>query len=432
MQRSSSFFWQADDASSQGDSESLGLDFDDTATGLEYETPLSETSFLIPPRIVNYETPQSRTIIKKPPILTGRQVAVVQSSIRFQVVVWYVGEVDVRCGTVPMRFRVTLFWNEEKEKNRANNKVSNGNGSKPFTWTMEGRQKASLKEMAISTIRQIDVPPLSILNAVSYEEIGQPEVSVVSERRKQMRWSCMYSAVLMQDNMRVDNFPHDQHDLVLKVGILAHRNPGKTWDRDKWVLQLATEKDSHGSTRVPYGLLVDQVSIPGFHYKKDSLSFRFIPTRFGSVNQRADTCLEVKLTVFRDSGHYDKNIMPLMILLNIVAITCLPRHFSPNTGSTELMLSIAFVEIGFRLFIDGRLPSVGYQIKMQQILNRCFWLLMLLAIESNMVYILVTFFKWKREPTIWIDVFAGALALAYTIYMFIWYYKDVGIGPYEN
>lgn len=81
MLRSSSFFWQADDASSQGDPESLGLDFDDDSfSGSEYEAPLTETSFLISPR--------GRKIIKRSPLLNKRQVAVVQSSIRFQVVVW--------------------------------------------------------------------------------------------------------------------------------------------------------------------------------------------------------------------------------------------------------------------------------------------------------------------------------------------------------
>jgi len=34
----------------------------------------------------------------------------------------------------------------------------------------------------------------------------------------------MYHAVLFQgDHMRVDQFPHDKHDLKVKIGILADR-----------------------------------------------------------------------------------------------------------------------------------------------------------------------------------------------------------------
>lgn len=384
LERSSSFFWQADDQSYGEPETATGFDstFDSTLVGSENEPLILESSTLIPPTGI----PGNYGIIGVPranypmlsPLVTRRQVALAQSSIRFQVVVWYVGEVDVRSGTVPMRFRATLFWNDmtndkdgDEIDTQATTPDKKRSKSQPFMWAMNGRQHACLKELDVSNVRQIDVPPLSILNAVSFDVIGQPEISFVKEETKLMRWSCMYSAVLMQENMRVDNFPHDQHDLVITLGILAHRNPGKRWDRNKWRLQLAKESDSHGSTRVPYGLLVDQVSIPGFHYKKDSLGFSMVPQKFGSGDhQQTDECLQVKLTVFRDAGHYDKNVMPLMILLNIVAITCLPRHFANNTGSTELMLSIAFVEIGFRLSIDNSLPSVGYQIKMQQILNK--------------------------------------------------------------
>ena len=37
-----------------------------------------------------------------------------------------------------------------------------------------------------------DVPPISILNADSFEVIGQPEIQLLQEDKHLMRWSCMY------------------------------------------------------------------------------------------------------------------------------------------------------------------------------------------------------------------------------------------------
>ena len=41
----------------------------------------------------------------------------------------------------------------------------------------------------------------------------------------------------------------------------------------------------------------------------------------------------------------------------------LNRNFAGSAASTELVLSIAFVEFGIRLSIESRLPSAGHQIK---------------------------------------------------------------------
>jgi hypothetical protein len=67
---------------------------------------------------------------------------------------------------------------------------------------------------------------------------------------------------------------------------------------------------------------------------------------------------------------------------------------------TARLLSIAFVEIGFHLVIDKALPSVGYHIKMQRIKNQCFWLLMCLAIECNICYILVELIGWPHHSVV--------------------------------
>lgn len=349
-------------------------------------------------------------------------------SIRFQVVIWYVGPLNVQIGQVPMRFRITLFWNDKKTRN-------NGEGDKSTTWTMEGRQMACLQIVNDNKkrIETVDVPPVSILNAVSFELVGSPEVSMLDEDNRLMRWTCMYNAVLSQtDHLDVRNFPHDTHDLMLKIGILAHRSSGSRWDRNMYSLDLATKEDSQGSTSIPHGLVLDNVAVPDFSH--DELKFEFVPLTFGqeclrrsvsevrSERKARDTFLQVSLPVRRQSGHYDKSIMPILAMLNIVAITCLPRNFDSATASTETILSIAFVQVGIRLTIDSRLPSVGYQIKMQRILNMSFWLLCFLVLESNVVFTLVTKMGWEITTTDWIDLISACISLMFTVHILLSYY----------
>ena len=81
------------------------------------------------------------------------------------------------------------------------------------------------------------------------------------------------------------------------------------------------------------------------------------------------------------------------------------------------MLSIAFVQVGIRLTLDSRLPSVGYTIKMQKVMNCCFWLLSALVLESNVVFFLVTKMDWKTSATDRIDLAAAFVALLYNGYI---------------
>lgn len=235
----------------------------------------------------------------------------------------------------------------------------------------------------------------------------------------------MFSATLFQgDHFRVDQFPHDQHGLQVKIGILANRGPGGRWDKSFYKLALATEEDSQGSTKIPHGLIVEHVTVPDFTYNPNELSFAFVPLMFGTGKQakERDRYLQVELPVYRLSGHYDRTIMPMLALLNIVAITCLPRNFNSASASAEIMLSIAFVQVGIRLTIDSRLPSVGYPIKMQRVLNKCFWLLCSLVLESNVVFFFVTKRGWKIAMTDRLDMMVACMGLSYTAYILVLYY----------
>jgi hypothetical protein len=267
-----------------------------------------------------------------------------KNTIRFQVVVWYIGKIDMVQGRVPMTFRVTLFWNDRSDEALMTSGVDNNMETESVSskrsaavWQMQGRQRAFQQETkeahSHAMAREVPVPAISILNVVSFDIVGSPEVSMLREDTKLMRWTCMYKATLVQEHWRVDSFPHDDHDITLTLAILSHRLPGQPWDRNIWDLTLATEQGSQGSTRISHGLVVDHMTIPEFMYDKEQgLMFDFVPLNHGPGGcMKSDMCLEVKLTVLRESGYYDNNIIPLIsTLLNLVAISTLflePHRF---------------------------------------------------------------------------------------------------------
>jgi len=380
----------------------------------------------------------------------------IQKSIRFQVVVWHIGGIDVQTGHVKMRFRLTLFWNDDDDiHSNANANESTTNEETETTtttttttptiprndsgdiWTMSGRQRAHLQSYAHgahSAIKEaIDVPPVSILNAVEFETVddGGPDVSMIDVDSRKMRWTCMYNATLFQELDRsVRDFPHDEHEITLKVGILAHRGKGGRWDKSIYHMGLAREEDSQGSTRVPQGLVVEHCHIPDFTFDPSDVRFEFKPLIYGGrkvfERERGDLHLQVTLPVYRNSTHYDTSIFPMLIVLNIIAISCLTRNFGSASAATEIMLSIAFVQVGIRLTLDSRLPSVRYQIKMQKVMNSCFWLLSGLVLESNVVFFLVMKRGWSVGDTDKIDLATACVALMYNIHITMTYFRGRG------
>mmetsp|Transcript_42936 Transcript_42936/g.91293 ORF Transcript_42936/g.91293 Transcript_42936/m.91293 type:complete len:465 (+) Transcript_42936:270-1664(+) len=316
-------------------------------------------------------------------------------TIRFQIIIWSISAPDVKTHRVSMKFRITMFWNDQPPPSR------NGGGgelkrkkSQSSMWMMSGRSTAYQKKMTDDPAEKLDVPPVSILNADSFEVIGMPDVQLLREDTRLHRWSCMYRAQLLQNDrdMSVREFPHDEHDLCLKVGIISQRHSGGRWDRRKWKIGLANENDTQGSIRIPYGLMVDHVKIPEFYYEKDGLKFELAPLNHGADHQNIkerDYCLAVKLRVKRNSGYYDKNIMPFLSMLNLVSIGILAQDADNDFQRSLLSLNIAFVEVGLRMTLDSHLPSVGYQIKLQRILNRFFYSILTIVLESSILKFLI-------------------------------------------
>jgi len=353
-------------------------------------------------------------------------------------------------------------------KANANTKKAKG----PTIWVMSGRRRAYEKNLSDtllststannsstrSTNRVVDIPPVSILNSDSFETIGQPEIMLLKEETRLMRWSCMYRAQLHQEDMSVREFPHDSHRLCIKLGILSHRNPGGLWDRNKWKLALANESDTQRTIKVPHGLIVDNVRIPGFHYNKDTeLEFDLIPLSHGSsVPKRklkkgsrsgitrttrrevttnpndTDYFLRTSIKVSRDSGYYDSNIMPLLGMLNIVAISILTLDATNFFKRALLALNIAFVEIGLRMTLDSKLPHVGYIIKMQKVLNWYFFSILWQMLESAIVKFLFEYGYCSLATTRHVDVAVVILLLANQVYLNLYYAKKDDLFEFES
>jgi len=267
-----------------------------------------------------------------------------------------------------------------------------------------------------------------LLNTVTFDTIGDPEVTLLREDSGLFRWTCLYRATLMQEHWRVDDFPHDAHDIVLKLAVLAHRKRGGRWDRRVWKLALATEHDSQGSTRIPHGLIAnEQLRIPEFSYDAHSgLQFGFRSLRHGPggmSNSGEEHCLEVKLSVQRESYYYDRNIVPLLAMLNFVAIAINSLGADEFFQRALLILNIAFVEISIRMNADKHLPSVNYPIKLQRVLNEYFFGLLFLVLESNIVYQLARY-DYHENTTGLIDASAAFCVFVHNAGMLYWYYAD--------
>jgi len=362
-------------------------------------------------------------------------------TIRAQVIVWSVSALDVKNACVTMKFRATLFWNDPPQSKEDDHEENDGgvagaeedlqNAKKrkrskkqPFMWQMAGRSVAYKKKVSEHQGEDLlDVPPLSILNADSFEMIGAPEVTLLRQDSRLYRWSCMYRAQLHQSEISVTEYPHDEHDLCLNLGILSQRQPGGRWDRRKWKLALANESDTQGSIRVPYGLLVDK-QIPGFHNDSDGLQFNLVHLQHGSALQTIkdqDFYLQVSLRVERNSGYFDKNIMPLLSTLNLVSISILSLDADNFFQRALLSLNIAFVEVGIRMSLDTKLPSVGYQIKMQRILNFFFYSILAIVMESSVLKFVIESDLCTVGFTRWVDMMMGAILFLNQTYLSLVY-----------
>ncbi|KAG7348707.1 hypothetical protein IV203_011304 [Nitzschia inconspicua] len=191
--------------------------------------------------------------------------------------------------------------------------------------------------------------------------------------------------------------------LQLKLAILSHRSKNRTSDSTEWKSALATEADSQYSRRIPYGMIVDQVKIPG------------LAVNHNQNTHHPDYILRVSVTALRESGYYDQNIVPLVALLNVVALSVLTFQDSDLFHRALITLNIAFVEISIRMTADSHLPSVGYQIRLQRVLNEWFVILMMLLLEGMLVFVMRTYLEIDESYTKALDWITAISAFAHNI-----------------
>ena len=80
-------------------------------------------------------------------------------------------------------------------------------------WVMQERRTDTQKEWHDSGLEVIDIPPISELSAMQFEIIGSPKVNQVSHHTRIMTRACLCNATLYQENMKVDNFSRDEHEM---------------------------------------------------------------------------------------------------------------------------------------------------------------------------------------------------------------------------
>ena len=125
--------------------------------------------------------------------------------------------------------------------------------------------------------------------------------------------------------------------------------------------------------------------------------------------------------------------MPLLDILNLVSISILVSLNANEFFQRALLcLNIAFLEIGLRTSLDARLPTVGYEIKMQKLLNSYLFSILYIVFESAAVKVLVENFYCSLENTRSVDYFLAFLLLLNQLYLRLIIYTDFSADTYDD
>jgi hypothetical protein len=297
-----------------------------------------------------------------------------KTEFRFKLHVRHVGDIDVVRSQVNMRFRLTVFWNENIMQNH-------DLPQKDLQLSMKGRRIALLPDGDIP----LPVPQVALQRCSEIEITNDPEVKLLNkDGRRLLRWTCEYRANVGQD-IDVDNFPYDLYDIVLSVGISVYDSLDRVWSEEEVVFGAATDEDNERKNKDPGGGIDHKIAIPGF--LRTIKNFGGSPEKHPSMRLLIGTkCMRYKFQVRRDHTYYNQNILCPLLVLHCVAIASLALPIEDFGGRASLLLAVAFLEIGIRLSLDGRLPEVAYSILLQRMINLLFFLLLFLTIESGILY----------------------------------------------
>jgi hypothetical protein len=195
--------------------------------------------------------------------------------------------------------------------------------------------------------------------------------------------------------MKIDasKFPYDEFDLFIDLGISVYKKVGMAWDVASGcergqdipdVVGPATVDDNEKPIAEEFacGAVEDIVIIPGFLHKKLVMSTK---ENFSGkvIGWKLMHCT---IQVRRQHAYVTHNILWPLFPLHICAILALVLPIEEFGHRSTILFAVAFLEIGLRLSLDNRLPEVAGSILIQRMVNALFYTLLILAMESGILY----------------------------------------------
>jgi len=231
----------------------------------------------------------------------------------------------------------------------------------------------------------MDVPQVALLNCCKFELVNKLEVHLLNTKRNRLcRWTCEYNASLHLEDFDLTKFLYDEQDIVLDVGISVYGDLDEQWKPDHVSLGVATECDNERpGSDCSDGTIENNVSNPGFYLSK-KLKFEKKSVSGGRLVQ--DHFVRFSIKARRNHTYFNQNVLTPLLFLHLVAVLSLVVPIEELKTRIAILLAVAFLEIGLRLGFDSRLPKVAYSILIQKLVNYLLYALLLLAVESSLLY----------------------------------------------
>ena len=265
---------------------------------------------------------------------------------------------DPHQGSVHCKFRVTLWW--EAAELAVDGADDNGAG-----WAMVAgkRDRAGALANAGATV---DVPPLSIMNAIDMSTEGAPQVTHLhGVRRGLMRWTCMYKTTLTLQDSSLFLYPFDSHEITIKYAITF----GPFQDA---LVQPATEDQQQRAASQrrlpPFGHIEGACRLSGFligQFGVDAISEDL--GRFGVV-----------MEVHRRSQYFTATVIPQINLLLFLGCLAFVVPISHGSARMTMTMSTMFALAALRVSIDKILPK-DQVVLLQHYLDNVFFSLSMVA-----------------------------------------------------
>jgi len=232
--------------------------------------------------------------------------------------------------------------------------------------------------------KEVHVPQLAMLDCAEFDIISKAEVHFLrlnGNGEGLWRLTCEYDAVLGQD-LDFGQYPYDKQILKLRFGISVYKKLGQTYS--DMAIAAAEVDDNEKDDGHPFGKIEGKINVPGFHLGHE-LHKNVLQKSYGAFNQRIEFCIPIR----RYHTTINKEVMTPLLYLHFLAILSRVLPIEEVASRVSTLLSIAFVEIGVKFILDRKLPTVNYPILIQRMVNASFYSLLLLGIESYLLYFFI-------------------------------------------